>query len=919
MLEKLKDRYNQIILFFAAFILIIFIQLFSLTIVEGERYQEMADNIRIKNIPITAPRGEIRDRYGRLLAGNKPSFTVQIMKNELIDEQTNDIAITLLDVLEKNGEKYVDNFPIAIENGQFYFTYDKEIDDWLTAQGIYDTRNAEEVFNILREELDVEPSLDVFEAQTEMQQYHGVYPPISVKTMKFTQEMQKENFLQKYNLDTNLSAEEAFKALKERFKISETYSYEDAKKILILRHELREQGYRQYQPVKIALNVSNKTVAAVEEMSMELPGVNVEMEPIRHYPNEQLASHIIGYLGKISDSEREKYVTELGYKPNDLIGKDGIERVLEEKLKGKDGAKYVEVDVYGRLINTLSEEKPTKGEDVYLTIDAKLQKVAEEALEHALKQIQIGGTFESQWGNYKYSRVYKNATSGAVVALDAKTGEVLALANYPSFNPSLFATGISSKDWKALQDQNPRDPISPLPLYNIATRAAIQPGSTFKMITGLAAIEQGLSPNYKMYDNGFIQLGTRSFGCWLWNRSKGKHGWVDLYRALEVSCNYYFYNVATGWDHYKNQPLPISMNVDKLLEYTRMFGLGEATGIEISEAAYGAPNPQKKTASIKAMLRRYIKANAKEYFVSETVDNKEELDKQIETIVGWAEENPGRGELISRIGKLDVKKEKVETLADTAKFSYFNQAKWSKGDTFNLSIGQGEHAYTPLQMANYIATIANGGYRNTVSVIKKVGSEFSFTEDSKDETKRVPLKDYNNLEHIKKGMADAAQGEEGTSRAVFGKFPVHVTAKTGTAQRSGKIQPKDEGEYLRKYLRWIAPGLGIEQVENRAKEIMRADRDRYRDEGLAMRQAIKELTNNRVTDAKMDEFKDNYDNFAWFVSFAPYDDPQIVVVSMIFQGGAGGYASPIAREIMAEYFGFNHQNETINLKNTLTQ
>lgn len=920
MLEKLRDRYNQVIVFFAVFILILFLRLFTLTIVEGEKYKEMADNIRIKKIPIAAPRGEIRDRYGRLLAGNKPSFTVQIMKNELIDEQTNEIAIKLLGILEKNGEKYIDNFPIFQENGQYHFTYDGEIQDWLEDQGIHGIKDAKEVFNILRERLEIDPNLDVFNAQAEMQQLHGIYPPISVKTMKFIPEMQKENFLQKYNLDTTLTAEESFMALKQRFKVPDTYNYADARKILILRHELREQGYRQYQPVKIALNVSHNTVAAIEEMSMELPGVNVEMEPIRQYPYDNLGSHIIGYLSKISDSEKEKFINELNYKPNDLIGKDGIEKVYEQNLKGKDGAKYVEVDVYGRLINVLREEKPVKGQNVYLTIDAKLQAVAEEALAHALKQIQIGGTFESKWGDYKYSKVYKNAASGAVVALDAKTGEVLALANHPSFNPNLFATGISAADWKALQDQNPRDPISPLPLYNIATRASVQPGSTFKMVTGLAAIEQGLSPSYKMYDNGFIQLGSKSFGCWLWNRSKAKHGWVDLYRALEVSCNYYFYNISTGWDHFRNQPLPISMNVNKLLEYTRMFGLGDSTGIEISEAAYGAPNPQKKTASIKAMLRRHVQTNAKEYFTAEIVADRAALEKQIETLVSWAEENPGRGELIKRVSELGgVKKEKIETLADIAKFSYFNQAKWTKGDTFNLSIGQGEHAYTPLQMARYIAALANGGYLNEVSVVKKVGNEFTFQEDLQKEENRIPLKDYKNLEHIKRGMGDAAQGEEGTARSVFGKFPIEVTAKTGTAQRAGKIQPKDEGEYLRKYLRWIAPGLKIEQVEARAKEIMKGDRDKYKDLGIAMRQAIKDLTNNRVTDAKMDEFKENYDNFAWLVSFAPYDDPQIVVVSMIFQGGSGGYAAPIAREIMAEYFGLNGTTEKINLKNILTQ
>ncbi|MBB6214898.1 penicillin-binding protein 2 [Anaerosolibacter carboniphilus] len=917
MFEKLKSRYNQILLFFGIFITILFIRLFTLTIVEGEKYKELSDNIRIKKIPISAPRGELRDRYGRLLAGNRPSFTVQIMKNELINSDINEIAIKLLNILNTNGDKHVDNFPIAIENGKYYFSYDKEIENWLLSQGLEGLSTAEDVFKTLRERLEIDQSMDEYEAQTVMQQDYGIYPPISVKTMKFIPQMQKENFLQKYKLEENLNAEEAFQALRDKFKIPEAISNEDARKILIIRHELQEQGYRQYQPVTIAFDVSAKTVSEVEERIMEMPGVSVEVEPIRYYPGGNLASHIIGYLSKISDSERERYVKELGYDPNDLIGKDGIERVFEKDLKGKDGAKYVEVDVYGRLINVLREEEPQKGETMYLTIDAKLQKVAEDALAQALEQIQVGGTFKSKWGDYKYGEVFRNATTGTVVALDAKTMEVLALANYPSFNPNLFATGISSKDWNELQDKNPRDPLSPIPLYNLATRAAIQPGSTFKMITGLAAIESGLNPNTKLFDNGFIPYGGRNFGCWLWNTKKQKHGYVDLYKALEVSCNYYFYNVSTGWDHFKQQSLGISMNVNKLLEYTKLLGLDERTGIEISENAYGVPNPQKKTATIKSMLKNHIKDRAKDYFEPEIYEDKETLEKNIAEIVSWADENPSRGELINRTGKLGVKKDKIETLVDTAKFTYFNQAKWSKGDTFNLSIGQGEHAYTPLQMARYIAAIANDGYLNKVSVVKKVGTETPNVE--KEKGPRIELNDYKNLSYIRQGMSNVTQEEGGTARAVFGRFPIKVGGKTGTAERSGKIQPRDEAEYLRKYWKWIAPSLSLTDVEAKAKALMTANKDKYRDEGDAMREAIRLLSNNKISNEQMDQFKEPFDNFAWFVSYAPLDDPQIVVVSLIFQGGHGGYAGPIVREIIAEYLGLNKEANDLSLEKALTR
>ncbi|WP_129596862.1 penicillin-binding transpeptidase domain-containing protein [Anaerophilus nitritogenes] len=913
MIEKLKDRHNQVILFFTIFILILLIRLFTLTIVQGEKYKKMAEDIRIKKIPISAPRGEIRDRYGRLLATSEPSFTVQIMKNELIDEKINEVAIKLLNIFIVNGEKYQDNFPIILENDYFYYTFDKEIDEWLASQGLTNVRDAKDAFKLLRQQLGIDPKLNDYEAQSEIQTSHGIYPPISVKTMKFIPEMKKENFLQKYHLKENMKAKDAFIALREKFKIEDQYSDEDVRKILVIRHELREQGYRQYQPVKIALNVSAQTVSIIEEASMDLPGVNIEVDPIRYYPNGKLASHIIGYLGRISDQEQTTFTSAKGYTPNSLIGKDGLERVYEEKLKGKDGAKYVEVDVIGRLVNVLREEQPQKGETLYLSIDSNLQKIAEEALEQALKQIQVGGTFKSKWGDYKYG-VYPNATSGAVVALDVNTGEVLALANYPSFDPNLFATGISSEAWKLVQDQNPRDPLSPLPLYNIATKTAVQPGSIFKMITGLAAIEQGLDPKLQLYDDGYIKLGGRSFGCWLWNGYHRKHGYVDLYKALEVSCNYYFYNVSTGWDHYKNKSLGIDMGPEKVLEYSKMFGLGQSTGIEINESAYGLPNPKQKLTNTKILLKRDVTSNAKKYFEETVIKDEKKLEKQIQQIVDWTDENPSRGELINRIGKLDVKKDQVEPLADLAKFNYYIQATWTKGDTFNLSIGQGQHAYTPLQIANYIATLSNGGYKNEVHLVNKIGNSETSKEINHNKEK-IPLKNNDNLRHVKVGMDRVTQQDQGTSSRTFQRFPIKVSAKTGTAQKSGKIQPKDEVAYLEKYIGRIAPGIPMSSIKEKTKEYMK----KYKNEGMAMRKAIKDLSNGRITDATLDQYKPDYDNFAWFVSYAPSDHPQIAVVSLLFQGGHGGYASPIAREIIAEYFGLNSDEyDKIQLGNTLT-
>ncbi|PAB61373.1 penicillin-binding transpeptidase domain-containing protein [Anaeromicrobium sediminis] len=927
MIDKLKDRNNQMMLFFTIFIGILIGRLFILTIVQGEEYKNKADQIRIKKIPISAKRGEILDRYGRLLATNKASFTVQIMKNELIDEQINDISIKLLNILQKNNEKYNDNLPIVYENEEFSYTYDEEIDAWLDdwldenkdlfPEGeIPQNITAKEVFDAIKFKWGIDEELDPYESQRIMQNDYNEYPPISVRNMKFIQTMKKEQFLQKYGLEVDLNAEDAFNKLKEKFKIPNEYSVDDARKILIVRNELRDQGYRQYQPVEMAVNVKQETIVEIEEHSMDLPGVNVEVEPIRYYTNDNLGAHILGYLSKISDTDREIYNEDTGYKRTDLIGKSGIERKFEKDLKGTDGAKYVEVDVYGRLVDTLRIESPQKGKDVYLTIDKDLQTVAEKSLKKALEQIQVGGTFKSELGDYKYRDPFPNATSGAAVALDVKTGEVLALANYPSYNPNLFTTGILQKDWSKLQDQNPRDPLSPVPLYNIATRTAVQPGSTFKMLTGLAAIEDGLDPSYKLYDGGFIKLGNKSYGCWLWNDYRRSHGWVDLYKALEVSCNYYFYDVSTSWDYYKNKPLPITVDVNRVLEYAELFGLGEKTGIEISEVAYGVPNPGQKMRNTKNSLRRMLNRKKKDFFSDELLNNPELLKNEIETIVNWIEENPSRGKLLRMVEELNLIEGKEEKLVDTIKYSYFNQAKWTKGDTFNLAIGQGQHAYTPLQMARYMSGLVNGGYKNDVTLIKRVGdSEIKEKKIEEKKIEEINLEDKKNLDEIMKGMLKATQGEQGTGRTVFKNFPIKVGAKTGTAQKSGKIQPEDEVAYIKKYLNKIAPYISFGTLKEKTKEY----EDEYPNEGQAMRKALMDLSGGRVTSESIDRFKGDYDNFAWFVSYAPADKPEIVVVALVFQGGHGGYASPIARDIYAEYFGLNKENDKFEFKNAFTK
>ncbi|SHJ82168.1 penicillin-binding transpeptidase domain-containing protein [Paramaledivibacter caminithermalis] len=970
MLDKLKDRNNQVILGLILIFLIIFVRLLNLTIVEGEARRAASEDIRKKNISIVAPRGEIRDRNGILIAGNVPSFTVQLVRSEL--QELNEVAIKIIDILDKNSEEHIE-FPIIIRDGEYVYSYDLEINNWLASLGeeYENLRDAEAVFNkIVADNLPIE-NLDNIKAQ-EYLIAMGITPPISVSKMKFLPQIKKENFLKNYELDINIDAKEAFRKIRKKYKIDDEYSDIDARKILTIRHALNQLGYLQYKPLRIANDISEKTAILIEEAGMDLPGISVVIEPKRYYPKGEMAAHILGYLGKISNEyEIKKYVNENSYSRNDIIGKTGIEGRYELVLKGENGIKSVEVDTYGRTVKELDyEKKPKPGKDIYLTIDSNLQKVAEESLKHALEEIQRGGTFKSKWGDYKYKESFPNAKAGAVVVTDVNTGEVLALASYPAYDPNLFASGISSKDWQSLQPVNKRDPIAPSPLLNIATITAVQPGSIFKMITGLAAAEEGLDPNKKLYDGGVIRRGSKTFGCWLWNQYRASHGYVDLIKAIEHSCNYYMYDVVNGYDYYKNEPLGIDMNVNKLIDYAKLFGLGESTGIEISEIAPGVPDPDKKSETILLYMERRLYKISKDYFPEDILNDESKLKGCIDEILSWADENPSRGEIIRRLIKMGVEESKLDGLADIIKFDYFNQMDFKEGDAFNLAIGQGSHAYTPVQMARYISAIANGGYLNELTLIKKIADEEQSKEDKK---RKIEFNNENILDYIKEGMRRV--NATGTARGVFNGF-IGVAGKTGTAERDGKIPPLDEVKYLKQHLKDIAPNLSLntittessaifkqrkeellalqkeseilqekilslkqqhekannekekeqinkdmEEVKNRKNrvknEIINKLTRGYFDEGSIMREAIKRLTNNNITDEMIDKFKSDYDNFAWFVSFAPYEKPEIAVVVLLFQGGHGGYGAPIAKEIIGTYLETNAQNLPEDVKNFL--
>jgi penicillin-binding protein 2 len=287
-----------------------------------------------------------------------------------------------------------------------------------------------------------------------------------------------------------------------------------------------------FVPVKLKQGLSFEEIARIEARRSDFPGLSIEVEALRQYPYGKIGAHVIGYLGKIGPNQvNNKKFKDLP--PNMLIGQWGAEAIFDEKLRGTAGEKVIEVDALGRELRKIKESPAVKGEDLYLSIDIDIQKAAEESFTNK---------------------------AGAFVAIKPDSGEILALASLPSFDPNLFASGISYEDWRSLIE-NPKKPM-----LNRAVQSQYPPGSVFKIITAVAAIEEEvIDTKEKIFCRGGINYGRWTFGCW----KKGGHGFVDLHKALVESCDVYFYEVGKR------------LGIDKIHKYATLFGLGKETGIEL--------------------------------------------------------------------------------------------------------------------------------------------------------------------------------------------------------------------------------------------------------------------------------------------------------------------------------------------------
>ena len=977
--RKKVDRLSIIKNLILVAFVVILVKILYMTTFKYEHYTELAENKTYKQLLIKAPRGEIKDRYGRLLAGNKNLFTVQVSGDEIKRKDSNgksmanDICLKLINLLEKNNEEYIDEFPIYIQNGKYYYTFDKNIREYKNNNNIPQELDAKESFYYLVDQLVSEGvltqddrKLEVSKLQKKLNE-NGYYPPILVSKWLFTEQKNKQDWLESYGIeDSKITAKKAFYEIRnnKNYKIDKNLSDSDARKILVVRDLIKSQGYSQYNPITIATDISQKTISQLEESAIELPGVSVAVEPVRYYPNTTLASHILGHMGKMPSGQEDKYLNrEEGktYSKGDTVGISGIEKSYEEQLRGVDGYKKVQVDALGRITRELDVSEPKSGDTVYLSIDKDLQEDTENALKGVLEALRVGGTYKSKYGNKTFSSAAKNAASGAVIAIDAKNGDVLSMASYPNYDPNKFVNGISYEDYQALQPKNKNDVLAANPQVNLATQGVFQPGSTFKMVTGMAAIDNGLSPNYAIQDTGVIRLGgpkSRPFADLIWHKSRSNHGYTDLYKAIQESCNIYFYTIGSGKNYTGGKDPSVKVGAKGIIEYAKKFGLDDYTGLneEIDERKGSVPNMAAKLETTKTLLREYLtKEMANDFTDISKSKNPKEYESRIEEIVSWADETKtvGRVEAMERLTKMKVKEDRVETLADSIVFSYLNFAKWSTADTFNISIGQGENQYTPAQMARYVAAIGNGGNLVELSVVDRVISN-DYNNVDIDENK-VEKIDFNNPEKLKdliEGMKRVST--QGSGKVIFGpNYPISVASKTGTAEKSGKIPTENEVEYLKSHM--SSYGVSLDEAVKLAEKMKKAREKELTEERINeikeelkrkdlkeeerksleeelkdgvnvkledtdkvnasyLRKAIKEL-NPKITDEKIDSYKESYKSFAWAVAVAPADDPEIAVVAMIPQGESSSNAMLLIREVLGSYFDLDNNKGEKDNKN----
>lgn len=513
-----KNRYIVLAAITGVLALVCIIRLFCLQILDGSGYRKQAQQRLVQAYPIKAPRGEIVDRYNAPFVKNRMGYTVQFRKIDLSNDDLNDVILNIVKLIEKNDGELEEDFPIF---------YDEVNEIW----GYTFTDSTESRKKIKEAEKSQSADNDAEDAD-------------AAAKLKEEQEKELADWKTENKLDGYENPHQVFKYFRAKYSIAAKYTDADALKIIAVRYDMQKNGFGSNNPYVAARDIDEEVLQQIKEHEDLYPGVEVEIEPVRVYAEGKTAAHILGRTGKIYAEEYAE-LKDKGYGMNDIVGKDGLEKVLEPYLKGEDGYKSVSMSRMGGETEIVQSRPVKPGNYAKLTLDMELQKAAEKSLEENVN-----------------TAVGSNGAGGAI-AIVPNTGEVLALASYPSYDPSTF-----DEDYDKLVKAKSK------PLFNRVLNGVYSPGSTFKPLTAIAGLETGtIQPNTYITDKGkYTYFDSYQPTCLVYSSTGATHGTIEVSEALGVSCNYFFYEVGR------------LVGIEKLDEYAERFGLGEATGIELGES-----------------------------------------------------------------------------------------------------------------------------------------------------------------------------------------------------------------------------------------------------------------------------------------------------------------------------------------------
>lgn len=524
-----------------------FVRLFDLQIVNGSSYEGQANRRLVRAYSITAPRGEILDCNDKPLVENRMGGSIQIQKIDIEEDELNRILCDAAYLAALYDSEIESVFPIVLNENTDELEFDFDIE----SNG--GTRKVEGVKPIKKSESDEEERTDTDDGTEEDKE----------EAKKKLEEKKKkdEEALEKWKKDNKLteytSAEAILDYYEKKYSVSSEFDDKKALTVTAIRYAMEKGKFSEKNPYTLARDVDEIVQQQIKEQFMKFRGVEIVIEPVRVFSNGTMAAHILGRTGKIYAEEYAEMKDD-GYGMTDIIGKDGLEKILEPYLKGQDGYKSVEMNRGGGVTQILESSDPKPGNFARLTINSDLQRVMESALkEQVMTAVGTNG-------------------AGAAIAVNPKTGGVLAMASYPSYDLTTF-----NEDYEDLLTSKAK------PLINRVLSGTYSPGSTFKPLTAIAALETGvIAPNTYITDRGkYTYYDSYQPTCLVYSSTGATHGTIEVSEAIGVSCNYFFYDVGrrTG--------------IETIDEYATMFGLGENTGIELPESTGILASPKAREAA----------------------------------------------------------------------------------------------------------------------------------------------------------------------------------------------------------------------------------------------------------------------------------------------------------------------------------